>query len=217
MSLVTPDVIGQACIDVLKRRHVEHLAKLERQVGLAARTIEPLKTIDWLAGEGFRLKDDTPPAVLLGVFGVSEQPERQKDGTLMFLWTLAAEVTVLGINRADTLKRRDWYTMTVAECLMLRVPRHAEPIDSLVLLDVELANGEADDQRTVGESRLMFDVRVRQTMDLTALPPDDTSLPPGSPGGPPLDPYAPPVDWPGVRSVTTTTARDPLAPERLIT
>lgn len=209
MTLITPDLVTDACLTVLRGRHNEHLAAFERQRGLEPQTIEPLATVDLLAGEGFRLRDDTPPAALLGVFGTSERPKPGKNG-LTFPWTLAVEITVLGQDRADTLKRRDWYVMTVAECLLARVPRHAEPIDSLTLADIELVNGEESSQRTVGEARLIFDVVVRDALVPQAWPVDDSELEPGSPGGPPADTYTPPVPLPAVQRATTTTTKEHL-------
>lgn len=206
MKLVTPDLVSDACITVLEDYQHFHLAPFEAERGLAARTIEPLKTIDVLAGEGFRLRQDRPPAALLGVFGTSSAPENTKNG-LTFVWTLAVEVTVVGTDRRDVLKRRDWYTMLVAECLLQRLPRIAAPVDVLELADVQLVNG-ADEgrQSVVAEGRLLFDVTVRQSLEPRA--PYDVTLPPGSPGGPPEDPYDPPVALPAVASATTTISKE---------
>lgn len=212
MTLVTPDVIEDACLDVLDRLHIEHLAKLERQRGLPPRTIEKLATVDLLIGEGIRLREDKPPAALLGIFGTDHAPERDKHQRLTFTWTLAVQVTAVGTNRRDVIKRRSWYAMTIAECLLERLPRHADPVDALELLDVDFINGRTTEQRprTVGEAHLLFSVRVRESMDLADLPPSDTPLPPGTPGGPPAEPYEPPEPWPVASDVTSTVDKEPL-------
>lgn len=212
MPLVTPDVIEDACIDVLDRRHPEHLAKLERERGLAPETIERLATVGLLIAEGVRLREDKPPAALLGLFGTDNAPERDKNDQLTFVWTMAVQIVALGTNRRDVIKRRGWYTMTVAECLLARLPRAAEPVDALRLIDVDFTNGRTTEQRarTVGEGQLLFSVRVRESMDQRVLPADDTPLEPGTPGGPPAEPYTPPEPWPPATDVHSDTDREPL-------
>lgn len=213
MGLITPDVIEEQCIDVIKTLHCEHLAKLASDRSLTGR-IEDFKTVDLLIGSGVRLRDDKPPVLLLGVFGTDRKPERSKDGTLVFDWTLAVQITTIGTGRSDVIKRRAWYAMTAAECLLQRLPRHAEPVDSLELLDVDFTNGttQEDRPRTVGEAQLLFSVRVRQTLSLNDLPPADTELEPGSPGGPPESCTAEPEPWPQLAEgfPKTTTDRAPL-------
>lgn len=206
---VTPDIIEQQALTALRDHHTERLAQLERDRGLPARTIEAFRTIDLLAGEGFRLRDDKPPAALLGVFGTTDQPNREKDATLTFNWTLAVQITVIGVNRADTMKRRGWYALTACECLLMHLPRLASPVDAVALNDLGFTNGTADiqdRQRTIGEAQLLFDVHTRAT--LAVQPPYDATLPPGSPGGPPIDPYAPPVEFPPAQTVTSTTSKE---------
>jgi hypothetical protein len=128
------------------------------------------------------------------------------------VWTLAVQVTAVGTARRDVIKRRSWYAMTVAECLLARLPRHADPVDSLVLVDVDFTNGRTTEQRprTVGEAQILFSVRVRESLDLNVLPADDSPLAPGSPGGPPAEPYTPPEPWPPASDVKSTTEREPL-------
>lgn len=209
--LITPDLIEDQAIAVLNDHHEEHLAALERDRGLPPRKIEKLATIDLLAGEGFRLREDNPPAALLGLFGISDAPVRDKSGALTLTWTLAVQITVVGTNRRDTMKRRGWYALTVAQCLLAWLPRKAEPVDTLALADIDFTNGTAEiekKQRSVGEAQLLFDVKVRDALSVT--PPYDPTRPPGSPGGPPADPYDPPVPFPTVSSATTSTTKEPL-------
>jgi hypothetical protein len=210
--VITPDVIEDQALSALADHHAEHLAKLERDLGLPARTIEPFRTVDLLAGDGVRLREDNPPAVLLGIFGTSGRPEPDKNGDLTFVWQLAAQVVTVGQDRRDTIKRRGWYAMVVAQCMVWRLPRQAAPVDSVSLGDVEFTNGRTGDSRprTVGEAQLFFDVRVRGTLGPRDLPPIDTPLPPGSPGGPPSEPYDPPVPWPQVATAKTTTDKEPI-------
>lgn len=200
MTLVTPDEIDELCIDLLTRRHAEHLAKLERQRGLNPQTIERLATIDLLAGNGFRLREDKPPGVLLACMGTSDAPERRGvHKQITITWSLAMQIVTVGSGRADTLKRRSWYAMTIAECLLMRLPTKSGPVTRIDLSDIDLSNGaEERTQRTVAEAQLIFDVRVANAMDLTDLPLDDTRFPAGTPGGPPSTPYDPPVPLPEI-------------------
>jgi hypothetical protein len=201
--LVTPDVIEDACISLLQRRHPEHLAALERQRDLPPQTIERLATIDVLAAQGFRERQDTPPACLVGVFGPAGAPEENKNRKLDITWDLAMQIVVIGTDRRDTLRRRGWYAMTIVECVMSRLPRDCDPISRLQLMDIDLINGAAEaSQRTVGEARLLFEVNTRNAIDLEALPLDSSLVPAGTPGGPPgPTPYDPPQPWPPVTTV----------------
>lgn len=202
--LVTPDLITDACIAILETKHDEHLAALERQRSLAPQTIQPLATVDLLAAGGVRLREHKPPAALLAIFGVLEPPELQKDGTLAFAWYLAVQIVVVGQDAEDTLRRRDWYSMTVAECLLSRLARDTDLVDQLRLTDVDFQNGTTDEARarTVGEAQLSFRVVARETLDTHVLPSATTVIPAGTPGGPPETPYDPPVPWPVADPVT---------------
>lgn len=208
--LITPDLIEDAVIDLVERRHPEHLAALERDRSVPVH-IEPFRTVDLLAGEGFRLAEDDPPCVLVGIFGADREPTRTPKRTLDFDLTLAAEITVVGAHRRDTIKRRGWYTMTFIECLLARLPRHAEPVDGIQLLDFDFVNGltREEDARTVGTATLIFGVTVRDGLNLALLPPDDSPLAPGSPGGPPASTYTPPVPWPRVQTATANAEKEP--------
>lgn len=186
-------------LDTLRQRSKEHLAALERARSLPARTIEPFETIDYLAGEGFRLRTDRAPAVLLGIFGTFSEPELRKDGWA-FEWALSAEVSVEGQSREDTMRRAYWYGMTVAQCLIRDMPRAADPIDRLRFTDLDFVNGEGETQQTtLAQAQLTFSVLVHQTLSTTRPP-----------GGPLADPYDPPASWPRVQSAQTTVIKEPL-------
>jgi hypothetical protein len=185
-------------LEVLETRHVESLAQLELREGLPPGTLERLN-VGHLAGEGFRRRHDVPPIALVGAFGSSERPERNKRGGIDVMWTLAVEVTVVGMDRADTLKRRDWYGLTAAEALVHHLPRAGADADALDLLDVDLTAGaDPDTSETVAQTRLLFDVKVA---DVLSLQPYFAE--------PPADPYtpAPPTRWP-VAKVSTTIVKE---------
>jgi hypothetical protein len=196
--LITPDLIVDLAIETLDTRHREILAGLERDRGLPARTVEPFVTIDYLAGPGFRTRVDTPPAALFGVTGNVEEPERARDG-ITFHWALACEVTVMGQDRRDTMRRVYWMGLLVAQCLQLNLRRAADPIDAVEVLDVDYSGGTADSQELVAQATIQFAVTVRQTL-VTTRPP----------GGVPTDPYAPPAEWPRVQTVITNVEKEPL-------
>jgi hypothetical protein len=207
-ALLTPDLIWQPAVDIVRRRHVEHLAKLEAERGLPARTIERVKTVDVLAFEGARFKTDVLPCILIGVFGLNEAPTRRPSGQHELDWLMAMEVTVAGTDRADTTKRRDWYTMTAVECVLSRVPRHVDPIGALYLMDIDLSAGDDPYGRahTLAQSQVLFGVKVADSVDLHAALPDDDPLNPGGAGGVAPDPYDVEPPWPvPVQSATETT------------
>lgn len=210
-KLLLPADVTDVLLGVLRRRHSEHLALTEREREVPPGTFPPLQTIDHLAGEGFRLKTDTPPSVLVGNFGSANPPERDRSGAYKVEWTVAVEVTAVGAGRADTLLARDVYALTVVECLLDRVPRAGEPIDALRLEDMDLIPSvDEESQQTVAQARLLFVVTTRQALGRGLLPLDNTPIEPGQPGGPPVDTYTPPEPYPPVQHATTTTIKDPL-------
>lgn len=204
--LFTPDQVWAPAIDVLRRRHAEHLYRLEQLRGLPARTIEPFKTVDVLAYEGHRFKNDALPACLVGVSGPTGQPTRTAADTLNIDWVLAVEITVHGVGRDDIARRCDWYSMTVAECLLNRLPRHDQcPVRGLEWLDLELDTVEQPEiTRSIGQARLLFAFHTPDAVSLDVLPADDSPITPGTPGGAPASPYEPALPWPAVASVTAT-------------
>ena len=202
--LQVPDLIEDDCIDLIQRRHPEHLAKLERQLGLAPQTIERFRTIDVLAGDTFRLREDKPPACLLGVFGTTGTPQKNnRRDSIDMQWSLAIQITVIGIDRRDTLKRRNWMSLTVAECLMARLPRKNLPVSQVILDDIDLVNGaDESTQRTFAEARMMLTVGVRDAINVAVFPVDDSGYEAGLPGGPPDPTYGSPLPWPDIGTVT---------------
>ena len=93
--------------------------------------------------------------------------------------------------------------MTVAECLMARLPRKSAPVSQLVLDDIDLVNG-ADEatQRTYAEARMMFTVGVRDAINVAVFPVDDSGYEAGLPGGPPDPTYGTPLPWPEITDST---------------
>lgn len=219
--LVTPDMVWKPAVHVLRRRHTEHLGRLERQLGHPGH-IEPVKAIDVLALDGERLKTDVSPCILVTAAGTVTEPRRKAE-TVELDWMLAMEITVAGRDRMDTVTKLGWYTMTAIECLLQRVPRSqlgtdpitltedqlATPsaIQSLTLRDVDLiASRQPEAQRTLAQARVQFDVGTGASISLgdDALPADDTDIPPGTPGGAPEDPYDDAIPWPPVATVTAS-------------
>ncbi len=176
--MIAPFEVTEACIATLQAHQGERFADFERAHGLLPGTLTPLGT-DHLAGEGFRLRKDKPPIALVGTFGTAETPARNKNAALDFNWTLAVEVTVVGVDRGDTIRKRDWYGMLTAEILLVHLPRAANPIDALELMDLDLTPAvDPDSQQTVGQARLIFDVTVRNGLSLVL--PFRTATPAGA-------------------------------------
>lgn len=208
-TLTTPDQVEDVVIDVLRRRHAEHLAKLERQHGLAPETLERYATVSHLASDEAqaRLSTDVLPAVLIGVVGSGGVPDLNEYDKLNVPMTLAAQVTVMGNKRRDTLRRRDWMAWTTIECVVQRVPRHG-PIDSVTLTDWEPVT-QSDAQRILAEARIVFTVTVADAVTVRGgLPPDDTPWPPGGPNGAPATPYDPVPAAPVATDITFTTNKE---------
>lgn len=198
MTLVTPDEIVEVCFDVIRVRHVEAIAQLERIKGLTARTL-PMMDVNWLAGEALTIKTDSPPIALLGVFGVFSEPQRRKYGDVMFDWNLAMEVHVAGMSRDDVIRRAYWYGMTAAQTLLTYVPRLGNPVTSLPLRDVEPIIADEDSQQAIGIARYLFGVTVNDGMSTLPFFRD-----------PPPDPYAVPGPHPDVLDPRAIIEKVPL-------
>lgn len=208
-QLVIPHDVEGLVVDLLKRRHVEHLAKLERARGLAPRTLDTLVTCVRMSdAQGVRLSGDTVPACLVGCVGGTDFTRNEKDAVDATL-QLGVQVTVMGKRRRDTLLRRDCTAFTVVECLYQRLPRTGL-VSAVRLTDFEPLS-EADDQRTLGDMRMIFELDVPDMITVAGgLPADDSPRAPGDPGGPPDGPYELPVPAPAPREVTFTIDRIPI-------
>jgi hypothetical protein len=211
-QLITPDQIEDVFVDVIRRRHPEHLAKLERLRGLEPETLERYRTVTHLAAEGAdaRLSGDILPACLLGVIGTAGEIVVTEDDKLNVSLQLGVQISVMGQKRRETLRRRDWITWTTVECILQRVPRNG-PVASIRLTDCEPVE-TADAQRVLAESRLVFTVTVADMVALRGgLPVDNSPWPAGGPLGPPSSPYAPPADPPDVTDVSFSVDKEPIA------
>lgn len=188
-ELLIPHDIEGVILDVLKRRHVEHLAKLERQRALAPRTFERFVTIVRMSdAQSLRLTGDTLPALLLGVIGAPTF-ERNEDDGIDAVFQLGMQITVEGQKRGDTLMRRDVMAWTTIECMYQRVSRRG-PVNSVRLTDYEPLS-EADTQRTIGDARLVWEVGVANVLTIARGIPADDSEWPAEAGGAPAAPYDP--------------------------
>ena len=203
--LITPDVIEDRLIATLRDHHLEHLAAQERRRGLEPRTLEPLATISHLAAAGDAQSGDAMPRCLIGWAGFAEAATPNERDTLDVRHTFGVEVAVIGQNRRDTLRRRDWTAWSAIECLLQRTPRD-EHVVSIDLVDVE-AIEDIDRQRIWGAVRFLLQVFVVDALALTTLPAGD-EWPPGLPGGPPEEPYDPPVALPPATDISTTITRE---------
>jgi hypothetical protein len=208
-QLVLPFDVEGVIIDVLGRRHPEHLAKLERLRGNEKGTLEPFATMVRMAdASAIRLGGDTLPALLLGTIGAPVFTRNEDEGIDAVL-QLGMQVTVMGTKRRDTILRRDAYAWTVVEAMYQRVPRgRGGPINSVRLTDYEPIS-ETETQRTLADARLIWEVGVPNILSVTGfLPPDDSSWPSDAGGSPPV-PYTPPTPRP-VAETTFTIDREPI-------
>jgi hypothetical protein len=207
--LVLPHDLEGVFVDVIKRRHPEHLAKLERVRGVDARTYKHYATVVRMADSAAdRLSGDDVPACLLGVIGAPAFVRNENDG-VDAVFQMGMQVTVMGSRRVDTLLRRDAYAWTTIECVYQRVPRGSNGlVDSVELVDYEPL-AESDTQRTLGDARMVWEVGVRDVLTITGgLPADDNPWPPDA-GGAPEDPYDPVPPGPEP-NLTFTLEREPL-------
>lgn len=202
--LVLPYDVEQVFVDTIDRRHLEHLAKCERERDVQPRTFQPYATVVRMSdASAVRLSGDTVPACLLGVIGVPSM-SRNEDNGFDVTYQVGMQVTVMGNKRRDTLLRRDVMAWTTVECLMQRTPRGGDALlHSIRLTDYEPL-AESDTQRTLGDARLVFEVMVRDVMDLGGyLPAEGRGLP-----VPPQEPYD--VPGPPVTATSVTVEIDRL-------
>jgi hypothetical protein len=189
--LILPYDVEGEIIDVLDRRHPEHLAAEERRRGRSAGTFQRFATMVRMSDTAAdRLSGDTLPALLLGIIGAPEFTRNEENG-IDAVYQLGMQITVMGQRRRDTLFRRDVLAWTIVECMYARVPRRAPAlVHSLRLTDYEPI-AEADTQKTLGDARLVWEVQVTNVLTISGgLPADDIEWPPEA-GGPPVDPYDP--------------------------
>jgi hypothetical protein len=193
--LVLPYDVEGVFVDVVGRRHAEHLAAEERRRGDAPRTYQPFATVVRMSDTAaVRLSGDTLPALLLGVIGAPDFARNEVDG-IDAVYQLGMQVTVMGERRRDTLLRRDVMAWTLVECVYARIPRRGI-VNSVALVDYEPLS-ESDKQKTLGDARLVWEVGVANVLSIAGgLPADDVDWPPEA-GGPPADPYDPIDPRPG--------------------
>ena len=207
--LVLPYDVEGVLVDVIRRRHPEHLAKLERLRDVKPKTFEQYKTIVRMADSaGVRLSGDTVPACLLGVIGAPSFTRNEEDG-FDAVFQVGMQVTVMGTRRRDTILRRDATAWTTIECMLQRVPRGSNGlINSVRLVDYEpLADSE--NQRTLGDARMVFEVGVVNVMTITGWLPADDNPWPSDAGGAPQEPYDPVAPRPSAVP-TFTVDKQPL-------
>lgn len=210
-QLITPADVGDVVVEVLRRRHPEHLAAAERRRGVAPETYERLRTVGHRHDPRNRLAADTCPSVLVGCTGTLEEPVRTELEALDMTLALDVEVAVIGLPR-DILQRRDVTAWSVAECLLQRLPRSG-PVSALRLRDFENVEDE-DGQEVLARVRFMFAVDVREALSIRGLPAEHSGWPAGMPGGPPPDgaPYTPPVPLPPATEIVRDIDREPISP-----
>lgn len=202
-ELILPHDLEGVIVQLVKDHHAEHLAKMERQRGVAPRTYQPFSTVVRMSdAQGLRLAGDTLPAVLLGIIGAPVW-HRNEDEGIDAVYQLGCEVTVRGNRRADTLLRRDVMAFTLIECLYGRLQRgRGSTINSLRLTDYEPL-ADSTEQRTIGQARLVWEVGATNVLSITGfLPPTDSAWPPSA-GGTPPDPYTPPEPRPTAQPTFT--------------
>lgn len=176
--------------EVLRTRHVEYLAEVERDHGIPPATL-PQILVGHLTGEGARNRTDKPgdgALALVGMFSSSTPPVANREDKLDFTWTLAVEVITRGTDREDTIRRRDWYGLTAAECLTANFPRG--PASTLELIDADMGADAVDDgsAETLAVARFMWDVAIPSMMRLrplfTVRPADPYDIPESFPPPP---------------------------------
>lgn len=195
--LVIPYDVEGVIVDVLKRRHPEHLAKAERLRGVSPRTYQTLKTVVRMSdAQSLRLSGDTTPALLLGIIGAPEFERNESEG-IDAVFQLGMQLTVQGQRRRDVIEKRDVLAFTAIECMYQRLPRGNVPgkISSVRLTDYEPL-ADSDTQRTVGDARMIWEIGIANVLSLTGYLPADDSMWPPEGGGAPEDPYTPPEDLP---------------------
>lgn len=169
-ELITPAEIEDVVIDVLRRRHGEHLAAQERRHGLQADTLERLN-VSHLMAQDERTAEVPLPSALVGWAGTASEPTRNEDQALDVTHLFALEVTVGGNRRRDTLRKRDWLGWVAIETILQRTPRSGF-IDTVRLRDVEPVEYERGGG-LIGVTRALFEVWIPSAVSLNGLAADD--------------------------------------------
>lgn len=209
-ALVLPHDVEGVIVQTVIDHHKEHLAKVERARGMQPRSIKPFATIARMSdSQGLKLSGDTLPVVLFGIVGAPQWERNEQEG-IDAVFQMGCELTVRGQRRSDTLLRRDVMAFSLIECLYQRVPRgRGSFLSDLRLTDYEPI-ADADNQRTIGQARMIWEVGATNVMSITGfLPPTDLAWPADA-GGVPPDPYTPPQPRPTADSVTFTLDRRPI-------
>lgn len=202
--LVTPDQVEQLCINLLDEVHPQHLRRLEQQLGLELDTIERLATKDLLQ-DAETLPQTSLPAVRLALTGLADAPERVHDGprvTLIMPWRMDLDVVARGRDFSDAMLRVRWLALTIAECLIQRLPRSSEPVETIDLTGLELETVDGSDG-TLARAECTYTIRVADALTVF--------------GGDALGPHQPgdaePAPWPDTYTLTATVDRDRLTEE----
>lgn len=204
---LTPDIgpmvhaaeVEKAARDTLQTWAPTYAAAMERELGLAPRTLPPIRS--WITSTDVEnWAEEALPSALLLSTGLAGPPERDGKGTFRAQWSLGLAIVVPPAGTPkDTDELAKVYTAVLRTCLLQQhslggfaagVDWEDERYDVLPTTSSPLAAGQ-----------VVFTVSVDNVVTSRQ----------GPRGTPPEDPYTVPAPAPEVTSATATVVGLPLA------
>lgn len=182
------DNLEQAALTTLETWWESYLREYERQAGLVANNVQPLKhglPKSWLLSNQLdaetRDRANLPAIVVLnpGMSG-RNTPKQEGDGTFRVWWSLAVGVFVSANTRADTMKLVREYT-AIARTIMLQKQSLGGFADGTTWLDESYDdNFPFSDDQTISAGQAVFEIEVAGVVNRFAGPvgaPDPVTQP----------------------------------------
>jgi hypothetical protein len=191
--------IEAAAQSVLERWLPSYIAEVERQDGLAARSIALPHSIEVsnYDTDVEKWPEHQTPAVVVMAPGLTERPEKAGEGIYTARWALSIGAVVA--PRGDKVSPRllsARYAAAIRACILQH--RTLEG----VVMGIDWLDESYDDSgplasRSLAACRVVFEVQVDDVVTAGA----------GPTGDPPDDPYDPPGEWGEAETVDVTISR----------
>lgn len=193
--LMTSDAVASGVQSHLQEWLVPFLAEVERQLGLAARSIA--QPASWEIVSSFNKFDGSRlPSVVIAVDEIKGEPMRNGDASYDAIYPVAVAVVVGGRTPQETERNAMAYGAAVRGA-MLYIFDHQQDLGAVGVKWAGETYTEVDatDRRTKGAAMILFDVRVENVARDYR----------GAVLGivPPVEPYAAPEDWHTADTVAT--------------
>lgn len=187
--MVGPDTVGKALLGTLQSYLLAYVAEIERQDGLAPRTLPAPKSFQYAADLDERRPEHHTPSVWVLSPGLDNEPIRHAKGKhgATFDVMVGSFVTDQGTEKTRVLSSR--YCRALRGCLLREAVRGLRDAGlgecGVTWTDETYNEGDTDQRRTIGVAVSAFTVQVETVAQAGPSP---------FPAGPPADPYAVPAD-----------------------